>query len=371
MDFWYPYRGLQDASGRIGPFADKALGPSCGISWSDGRQVAVLRSAQPAGDGSAQWFNILRYQVSAPPPPPKPSQPSGFVAKAEAFFWSVMQTEGEAEMAQAQADQAAGDLLYRGVRDNVWEPAHKFLMRHKVLADGIGVAIDVVGVVAGIAFVIGFAPEIGLVAAVTGFAAAGGSLLLAGADGAVFATEATGHKELSEKIEGSKITQWARIAGTVMTLVDLPVGGVKSLTEVRSLKIEASEASEAASHFDQAAAAARERVGAIRNPGKHPGPVAYRMRRAKKLAQQAEQHRQHAAALTHSARVKAGRDSSAAFGATPAGAALLAAAPPAMLLSQTQKAADNAYNKSLEPEGGMPHDVKLEVRISKLQKVNP
>ena len=95
------------------------------------------------------------------------------------------------------------------------------------------------------------------------------------------------------------------------------------------------------------------------------------MRRAKKLAQQAEAHRQDAARLTYKARVTAGRDSLAAFGATPAGTALMAAAPPAMLLNQGQKAADQAYAKSLEPEGGMPHDVKLEVRISKFQKVKP
>ena len=371
MDFWYPYRSAQDAARRLGPFADKALNRACGISWSDGRMVAVLRAAHPDGEGAAQWFNVLRYHVSAPPPPPKPVQPSGFVAKAEAFFWSVMQAEGEAEIAKAQANQAASEALYRGVRDNVWEPAHKFLQRHKVMADGVGVAIDVVGVIAGVAFVIAFAPEIGAVAAVTGFAAAGGATLLALADGAVFATEATGHKQLSEKIEGSKVTQWARIAGTVMTLVDLPVGGVKSLMEVRSLKVEATEAAEAASHFDKAAAAARERVNAIHNPAKHADRVAYRMRRAKKLAQQAEQHRQDAAALTHRARVTAGRDSFAAFGATPAGTALLAAAPPAMMLNQAQRSADDAYAKSIEPEGGMPHDVKLEVRISKTQKVRP
>lgn len=369
MDFWYPYKGMQDAARRIGPFANKAVNPSCGISWSDGHQVAVLRRAQPVGDGGAQWFNILRYQVSAPPPPPKPSQPSGFVAKAEAFFWSVMQAQGEAEIAEAQANQAAGEALYKGVRDNVWEPTHKFLLRHKVLADGIGVAIDVVGVIAGIAFVIGFAPEIGIVAAVAGFSAAAGSTLLAVADGRVFAAEATGHKALSEKWEHSSFTQWARLVGTVMTLADLPVGGVRSLAEIKALKIEAAEATEAAGHLDTAAAAARDRVAAIRNPGKHPGPVAYRMRRAKKLAQQAEAHRQDATALTQKARVTGALESFPAFGATPAGTALLAAAPPAMLLNQGQKAADDAYTKSLEPEGGMPHDVKLEVRISKTQKV--
>ena len=153
-----------------------------------------------------------------------------------------------------------------------------------------------------------------------------------------------------------------------MTLADLPVGGVRSLAEIKALKIEAAEATETASRFDEAAAAARRRVDAIRNPGKHPGPVAYRMRRAKKLALQAETHRQEATALTHRARVIAGRDSFASFGATPAGTALLAAAPPAILLNQGQKAADKAYTHSLEPEGGMPHDVKLEVRISKTQK---
>ena len=367
--FWTPYSDQQDATRRICGFADTALSATCGVSFSDGQSLAVLRQAHADGRGRRQWFNVLALHVSAPPPPTKPA-PQGALAKAEAFFWSVMEEEGKAEMAQSQAEAAAGQAIYQGVRDNVWEPTHQFLLRHKILADGIGLAIDVIGVIAGVAFVVAFSPEIGAVAAVTGFAAAGGSFLLAGADGLVFATEVTGHKEASEAIEKSKVTQWVRIAGTVMTLVDIPVGGIRSLAEVKGLKVESAEALNQARESDEAAALARERVEKIRNPSKHPGPVARRSRKVKQLAQQAETHRQEAEALSRKMHLKAGRDSFAAFGASPAGAALITGAPPAMALSQAQKATDDRYTRSLEPAGGLPKDIRLEVRVSGVQKVS-
>ena len=366
--FWAPYLNQGDATRRICGFADGALNTACGVTFSDGLSLAVLRQAHADGRGRSQWFNVLAMHVAAPPSAPKPA-PQGFVAKAEAFFWSVMEEEGEAQIAQGQAEAAAGQAIYQGVRDNVWEPAHRFLIRHKVLADGIGVAIDVIGVLAGVAFVVAFSPEIGAVAAVTGFAAAGGSFLLAGADGAVFATEVTGNKEASEAIESSKVTQWVRIAGTIMTLVDIPVGGVRSLAEVKALKIESAEALNQARESEEAAALARERVNKIRNPSKHPGPVARRSHKVKHLAQQAESHRQEAEALSRRMKVTAGRDGFAAFGASPAGAALISAAPPAMVLSQAQKEDDERYGKSLEPAGGLPKDMRLEVRVSGVQKV--
>ncbi len=73
--------------------------------------------------------------------------------------------------------------------------------------------------------------------------------------------------------------------------------------------------------------------------------------------------------MSRKMKVTAGRDGFAAFGTTPAGAALIAAAPPAMVLTQAQKAADETYGKSLEPEGGLPKDMRLEVRVSGVQKV--
>ena len=107
-----------------------------------------------------------------------------------------MELEGEAEIENAQAQQAASQAMFNAVRDDVWEPAHRFMLRHKQGADLAGVVIDAVGVFAGVAFVIALSPEIGALAVVTGVAAAVGSGVLLVADGAVYATEATGHKEL-------------------------------------------------------------------------------------------------------------------------------------------------------------------------------
>ena len=40
-----------------------------------------------------------------------------------------------------------------------------------------------------------------------------------------------------------------------------------------------------------------------------------------------------------------------------------------MVLSQAQKEDDERYGKSLEPAGGLPKDMRLEVRVSGVQKV--
>jgi hypothetical protein len=64
-------------------------------------------------------------------------------------------------------------------------------------------------------------------------------------------------------------------------------------------------------------------------------------------------------------------DVPAALGATPAGAALIAATSPAVATSKSQQERDDNYLKSLEPAGGMPRDVKLQMRPSTVGKVLP
>ena len=276
--------------------------------------------------------------------------------------------EGEAEVEKAQAQQASSQALYKIVRDDVWEPAHRFMLRHKQATDFAGVVIDAVGVVAGIAFVVALSPELGALAIVTGVAAAVGSGVLLLADGAVFATEATGHKELSEQIESSHVVQWCRIVGTVMTLVDIPVGGVRALVEVGKLGGEAREALAGARETDSLAEAARARAAKIHNPSRHPGPVNRRLHRVKVLTRQADAQRLAAERLALKRNWVRGRDVTASFAATPTGTAAIVAAPPSMVLTQAQRRSDTDYLKLLEPEHGMPRDMKLELRTSAVGK---
>jgi hypothetical protein len=281
-----------------------------------------------------------------------------------------MEMEGEAEIANAEAEQAASRALVNAVRDDVWKPANLFLLRHRTGADAAGVAIDAIGVFAGIAFVIALSPEIGVLAITTGVAAAVGSGVLLLADGAVFATEVSGHRELSEEIESSRVVQWARIVGTVMTLIDIPVGGVRALVEVGKLGREGRAALAGARESDSLAEAARARVAKIRHPDRHPSPVNKRLHRVKALTRQADAQRREAEELARRRNWIRGRDITATFVATPAGAGLIATAPPAVALTPTQQKSDDDYLKLLAPAGGMPKDTKFELRTSAVGKVD-
>ncbi len=57
-------------------------------------------------------------------------------------------------------------------------------------------------------------------------------------------------------------------------------------------------------------------------------------------------------------------------GATLAGTTLFTAAPPGVVLSEQQRRSDEDYEKSLIPSGGMPSDVKLEMRVINTSRQN-
>lgn len=367
-NFWYPYTGPGDAAARIGHFADRQIGVGSGITWSDGQRVAILRRPHMSA-GHATVLNVLRTHVAAAPPPARPATASSFVDRAKAMFWHIMEIEGQAQIANSQAQIAGAQAMTHWAHDDVWEPAHRWLIGHKKTADGLGVAIDVIGVAAAVVFVISFAPEIGALAIATGAIAATGSTLLFIADGAVFGTEMLGHKETSESIENNRIVQWTRIIATGMTLVDVPIGGSRALVEIGKLGREVEAGASAARAGKEAEAAARARIGKISNPAKHPVPVARRTRQLNRIVDQVA--KQHAA--THKLSNDLARtryfDAPAALAATPAGAALITTAPPALALSQRQRGRDENYLKLLEPAGGMPRDVKLEMRASAVGKV--
>ena len=270
--FWYPYGSQDHATAHLSGFADHQFGISSGVTWSDGQSVAILRKASITSGGHGAYVNILRQHVAALPSPAKPSAPSTFLQRAEAFLEHAVELEGEAEIENAQAQQAASQAMFNAARDNVWEPVHRFMLRHKQATDLAGVVIDAVGVFAGVAFVIALSPELGALAIATGVAVAVGSGVLLLADIAVYATEATGHNALSKTIEDSAFVQWSRIVGTTLTLIDLPVGGVRALADVSKLGQEAREAVAGARETDSLAEAARARMAKIHDPDRHRVP---------------------------------------------------------------------------------------------------
>ena len=366
--FWYPYDSFQDARARVCAFADKAVGASCGVSFSDGARLSVLRHPAAAPNGARTWLNVLVQPISAPAP--VPARSGGLLGSLKGWFWKAMEIEGQAEVANAQAQMAASQAVGRELRDRVWEPTHEFLIRHKFAADTAGVALDTVGVIAGGIFLIFAAPELiaaGTVAAsaglITGVAASLGSFFLFGVDGFIYGADLTGHKARAAKLEDNRMIQWARIAATVMLLPDLLVGGTRALMEIGKLANEAQEARLAAVEADGAAVEARARAAKIRNPWRHPAPLNRRLHKAKLLEQRTQALLHAADAATGRIGVVATRDIGLFQGATVAGTGLLTAAPPGVVLSPVQKKRDEDYERSLAPKGGLPRDVRLELRV--------
>ncbi len=365
--FWYPYKDFAEARFRLCAFADVALSPQCGVSYSDGTSISVLR--QPGGSqGRTLWLNILAQHVAGPPPTPAP--PKGTIGKLKAWFWRAMEMEGEADAQNAEAQQAGYQAMAQEFQDHVWQPMHQFLLRHKLAADTAGVALDVVGVAAAAVFFFVAAPELlaaGTVAAtvglITGASAGLGSIVLLGVDGAIYGAEVSGHEAFASRIEDNKAVQWTRIGATVMLLPDVAVGGLRSLTEIGQFGNEAREAASASAEASRAASEARARVAKIRNPSSHPDPVARRMHKVRVLEREAQFQAHKVEEANSSIRTAAVRDVGVFQGATLAGTGLLAAAPPGVVLSDRQKRRDEDYQKSLIPEGGMPKDVRLEMRV--------
>lgn len=380
MSFWYPYRDGHEATTRLSAFADSHVGLGCGITWSDGQQVALLRAAH-AGGGAAHYLNVLCHRGLPPPPPAvKPVPPPTFLHEAEEFAWSVLKRthltpddlKADAQAA-GHAMEAGAAKVYRAGRDNIWEPVHRWMIdpRHKSYADGFGVAMDVVGVIAGAAFFIGFAPEIGALAVATGVAAAGGSALLLIADGMTWGAEITGNKDFSERWENSRVVQWMRIVGTVGALSDIAVGGPRALKDVHKLGKEIEEGLELAGQAEERMAQARASARQINRA--HPDKANKLRHQANVIAKQAAEHRASAHAATVRRAVVGARDAGASYVATPVGAALFAGSPPSMLLTKAQQGVDRKYlelveakRHPIEPEGGMPRDAHLEVRVSAL-----
>ena len=353
---------------RLCTFADATGNMSCGVTFSDGVNICVLRRPSGSAGSGWLWLNVLTQHVATPPPSPPRS--SGKWGKLKNFFWHALELQGEAELQQAESDVAESRALGAAVEQHLWQPMHEFLLRHKVLADGIAVGLDVVGVIAGVAFIVIASPEIaggaviiGTLGLITGTSALAGSVALLGIDGFVFGCEVTGDKGRAERFESRKEVQWTRIGATVMILPDLAVGGVRALGELSKLGTEAREATEASAAASNAARAARIRADRIPNPARHPKLVTRRVQKVNAFERAAAAQARAAQAAHNRIAMIAAKDLGVVPGATLAGTGLLVGAPPDILLTPEQRERDEKLLKLLEPAGGLPQDVKLEMRV--------
>ena len=370
MQFWYPYGDFIEASRKLGRFTDRAIGPTCGITYCDGMSVALVRRPQ-GRDGT--FLNFYRRHVAVAPRPF--AAPASRLRRLEQWMENALEAVGEAQLRQAEAQTAASQAVMQWAHDDLWLPAHQFLLRHKLAADIVGVGMDVVGVVAGVALFIAAAPlvtggaaVIGVGAVVSGVAAGLGSVILLVADGQVLGAELQGDEAAARRIEDDPKWEWARVVATFMLLPDIAVGGPRALKEIGKLAVEARSAGTEARAAEAASLAQRERMTRIRNPARHPGPLQRHAHRARVLAAEAKAHQ---AAVLHAHERMAmltARDIGASYAASPTSAALLAGLPPKMLESRADIANDERILDLLKPEHGMPPDVKLEARVSGIHR---
>ncbi len=365
--FWTPYEGLEEARAKLCRLADATGGGGLGVSFSDGRQICVLRQAASPG-GRSMWLNVLISHVAAPPPPPP--APKGLSGKLKAWFWRAMEIEGESEIQQAQMQMAGDQAMAQEFRDHVWEPTHEFLLRHKLLADTAGIVLDVVGVIAAGVFIFVAAPELlaaggvmATVGLVTGTMASTGAVVLFGVDSYIYGAEMSGHEAAAKSFEDSSTVGWVRIGATIMLLPDLPVSGMRALTEIGTKGAEASEAIAKGTQAETMTGKAGRDLKNVTNPGRHPAEVARQTARVRQY--QAEALAQSKLVEAANARIKLvfARDLAIFPGATGAGVGLVAAAPPGVALSAEQKKKDEEYMRSIAPAKGWPKDIKVEIRV--------
>lgn len=105
------------------------------------------------------------------------------------------------------------------------------------------------------------------------------------------------------------------------------------------------------------------------HPAKHVHKVQQHLHRANRLAKEAAVHTKLAATRARQlAAAKGGVVGS--YVATPTGAALFAGLPPEIMLTEAQKKRDERTLRSITPEGGMPRDTRLDMRVSSATPVH-
>ncbi|MBB6253243.1 hypothetical protein [Nitrospirillum iridis] len=208
---WGPYRNETEAAACLCAYVDKVCGPGVGISWATNGYVYPLRG--PTRDAGG-FGDVFVFQWShIPTPPAKHLPPPDFWHRVKGFIERCMEAQGKAALAESQANLAMGQAMGRVI--------DRMFTSHR--DDGVGVALDVLCVVASLALIPTGLGALGIAGLI------GGAMLL-GMDGTAYAMELAGSDESAEDFK--KQTEAWRIVATVMTLPDIVVGGPKALKEL-------------------------------------------------------------------------------------------------------------------------------------------
>ena len=210
---WGIYRNATDASSHLCRLVDAVCGPDVGVVWAANGVVFAFRP--PCWDENG-FGDIAIFEYRPQLPRPK-DVPKDFWSRTKAFIEDVMTKVGEAQLAQSEANLAMGRELGNVVK--------RMLTSHS--ADGVGVALDVLGVVLSVALLASGIGAIGVLALV-------GSGVLLAADGSIYALEMGDEEQAAEQLRHK--TESLRIIATILTLPDIAWGGVKAIREIREVQ---------------------------------------------------------------------------------------------------------------------------------------
>ena len=187
--------------------------------------------------------------------------------------------------------------------------------------------------------------------------------MLFGIDATIYGAEISGHDAFAKRVEDNPTIGWVRIGATIMLLPDLPVGGVRALEEIGTTAGKVSKALGREAQAESMTGKATRDLRNVTNPAKHPAEVARQMDRVRKYQAEAAAQAKLVDAANAKIRLIFMRDVALFPGATAGGAAMMAANPPGVVLSEAQKKRDEDLLKTITPAGGMPKDTRLDIRV--------
>ena len=238
---WGPFTDPNDAARNLGPFTDQVLGPSFGIAWIAGGKLHTIR---PPKYDSQAYGEIIVFEFAGLPPPsaPPPDNGGGIIA----WFSHVVTAAKDKVVSEVRA---AGQVVENGLA-RAWQNAVG-TQEHRM--DGLGVALDVVGIGASLVLM-SFGPleVLGAVALI------GGAALLV-MDGASYVSEIAGNDKTADNIK--HFTFYPRCLATLATLPDAVWGVGKVVLDAGEMGLKVarsvSTADRAAADASRVTAAAR------------------------------------------------------------------------------------------------------------------
>lgn len=288
---WGPYRSEGEASHCLNSFAANIVGPSAGVIFCDGLGATYLRQPFRDADGSGLVLVVTSGAgVTAASNPPT-NDGGGAWQRIEHFFSDAFARIGEAEIAQADAQRAAGEAELRMIKQG-WGGVQDFVDKNKTAFDGAATVGDAIGVIAlGATLLALSAGTVAVLPALLAITAGAASLALIARDGQLFYAEVRGNEMRKKEIEDSPFYRTIELVGTLLVLPDLVVNAPRALASLSKTSTELGEATEVARHGGEALDAQREAVAAYQQAhvGKLDRPnimtkVQRRQARANKLA---------------------------------------------------------------------------------------